>query len=161
MDFLCIVLCIMICWVPYILIMALSKSLSRPYPLFLIIILRNTHGAHKPPRPICSWWYTSAHWDRVTHKCFSIVTISGWDNSLSPDWRQPIIWANAGMLLIWHTGTHFSEIVIKLHTFEFKKMHFKISFAKWRPFCFGLNGLMQCHLEHSCIVEKRRFFLNV
>ena len=34
---------------------------------------------------------------------------------------------------------NFSEILIEIHTFSFRKMHFKMSSGKWRPFCPGLN----------------------
>ena len=64
------------------------------------------------------------------------------DNGLSPDRRQAIIWINAGILLIRAPGTKFSEILSEIHKFTFKKMHLKISPAKWRPFCLGLNVAM-------------------
>ena len=34
-------------------------------------------------------------------------------------------------------GRNFSEILIKIQNFSFKKIHLKISSAKWRPFCPG------------------------
>ena len=40
--------------------------------------------------------------------------------------------------LLW---TNFSEILIEILTFSFKKMRLKVSSAKWRPFCFGLDVL--------------------
>ena len=86
------------------------------------------------------------HWGRVTHICVSKLTIIGSDNGLSPGRRQAIIWTNAGILLI---GS-LSEILIGILTFSLKKIHLKISSAKWRPFCFGLNvlriGLVTYHL---------------
>ena len=84
------------------------------------------------------------HWGRVTHICVSILTIIGSDNGLSPGRRQAIIWTNAGILLIGPLGTNFSEILIKIHTFSFKKMWLKVSTAKWRPSCLGLNVLIHC-----------------
>ena len=45
-------------------------------------------------------------------------------------------------MLMWPWGTNFSEILIGIHTFSFKKIHFKMSSAKLRPFCLGLNKLM-------------------
>ena len=51
----------------------------------------------------------------------------GSDNDLSPSRRQAIICTNAGMLSIGHLGTNFSEILIEIHTFLFKKMHLKRS----------------------------------
>ena len=56
-------------------------------------------------------------------------------------WRQTIIWTNDGILLIGPLGTNFSETLIGIQTFPFKKMHLKMSSAKWRPFCLGLNVL--------------------
>ena len=76
----------------------------------------------------------------MTHICVSILTIIGSDNGLSPGRRQAIIWTNAGILLTGPLGANFSEIFIGIITFSFKKMRFKVSSAKWRPFCRGLNG---------------------
>ena len=81
------------------------------------------------------------HWDRVTYICVSYLTIIGPDDGLSPGRRQVIIWNNAGILLIGPWGTNFSKIVIGIQTYSFKKMHLKMSSAKWRPFCLGLNVL--------------------
>ena len=82
------------------------------------------------------------HWGRVTHKCVGKLTIIGSDNGLSPGRRQANIWTNAGVLLIRILGTNFSEIQGEIHSFSFSKMHLKTSSAKWRPFCLGLNVLM-------------------
>ena len=79
------------------------------------------------------------HWGRVTHVCVGKLTIIGSDNGLSPGRRQTIIWTNAGILLIGPLGTNFSEILVGIQTFSFKKIHLKMSSAKWRPFCIGLN----------------------
>ena len=81
------------------------------------------------------------HWGRVTHICVSELTIIGSDNGLSPGRRQAIIWTNAGILLIGPLGTNCSEILIAILTSSFKKMRLKVSSAKWRPFCLGLNVL--------------------
>ena len=81
------------------------------------------------------------HWGRVTHICVSKLTIIGSGFGLSPGRRQAIIWTNAGILLIRTLGTNFSEILSENHAFWFKKMHLKMSSAKWRPFCLGLNVL--------------------
>ena len=45
------------------------------------------------------------------------------------------------ILLIGPIGTNFSEILIKVLTFSFKKMHLKVSSANWLTFCFILNVL--------------------
>ena len=81
------------------------------------------------------------HWGRVTHICVVKLTIIGSDNGLSPGRRQAIIWTNAGILLIGPLGTNFIQILIGIQTFSFKKMHLKMSSAKWRPFYLGLNVL--------------------
>ena len=85
------------------------------------------------------------HWGRVTHICVSKLTTIGSNNGLSPGRRQAIIWISAGILLIGPLGTNFSEILIGIHTFSFKEMHSKLSSAKWRPFCLGLNELKPFH----------------
>ena len=79
------------------------------------------------------------HWGRVTHICVNKFTIIGSDNGLSPGRRQAIIWTNDGILLIGPLGTNFSEILVGIQTFSFRKMHLKISSAKWRSFGLGLN----------------------
>ena len=79
------------------------------------------------------------HWGRETHIYVGEHANIGSDNGLSPNLRQAIIWTNAGILLIEPQGTNFNEILIEIHTFSFKKMHLKMSSAKWRPFCLNLN----------------------
>ena len=94
------------------------------------------------------------HWGRVTHICVIKLTIIGSDNGLSPVRRQAIIWTNAEIMLIGPLGTNFSEILIEIFTFSFKKMRLKMSSGKWRPSCLGLNVLkalwqFQLHIHHS------------
>ena len=78
----------------------------------------------------------------MTHICVIKLTIIGSDNGLSPGRRQAIIWTNAGLLLIGPLGPNFSENWIEILTFSFTKMRLKVSSAKCRPFCLGLNVLM-------------------
>ena len=92
------------------------------------------------------------HWGRVTHICVRKLTIIGSDNGLSPGRHQAIIWTNAVILLIWPLGTNFNEILIGIQTFSFKEMHLKMSSAKWRPFCFGLNVLSLIMMNKLCLV---------
>ena len=96
------------------------------------------------------------HWGRVTHICVSKLTIISSDNGLSPGRRQAIIWTNAGILSIGPLGTNFSEILIGIQTFPFLKMHLKISSAKWRPFCLGLNVLkvVTNRAQEWCFLNK-------
>ena len=88
---------------------------------------------------------TRAHWRQFNHVCWNLKhvciytpTIIGSDNGLSPERYQAIIWTNAGILLIRTLGTIFSEILGKIHTFSFNKMHLKTS-VKWQPFFLGIN----------------------
>ena len=81
------------------------------------------------------------HWGWVTHICMGKLNVIGSDNGLSPSRRQSIIRTNAVILLIGPSGMNFSEILIEIHTFSFKKMHLKMSSGKWRPFCLGFNVL--------------------
>ena len=92
------------------------------------------------------------HWGRVTHICVVDLTIIGSDNGLSPGRRQAIIWTNAGILLIGPMGTNYSEILIKIHTFSFKKMRLKMSSGKWRPSCLGLNVLNKAFIKYVNIL---------
>ena len=83
------------------------------------------------------------HWGWVTYICVNKLTIIGSENGLPPGRRQAIIWTNAGILLIGPLGTNFNEILIKIQTFSFKKMHLKMSSGKWPQMasCLGLNVL--------------------
>ena len=91
-------------------------------------------------------------WGQVTHICISKLTIVGSDNGLSPGRRQAIIWTNAGILLIGPLGTHFSEILIEICTFSFKKMHLKMLSGKWRPFV--LASMCKKLFESSCFPDE-------
>ena len=95
----------------------------------------SNHAFHRMSNVIEAEW----------HICVSKLTIIGSVNGLSPGRRQAIIWTNAGILLIRPLATNFSEISIKIHTFSFKKMHLKMLSGKCRPFCFGLNVLVDSH----------------
>ena len=89
--------------------------------------------------------YKVSHWVRATHIWVGKLTTIGSDNGLSPGRRQAIIWTIAEILLIGPLGTYFSEIVIGIGTFSFKKMLSKMSSAKWCPSCLGLNVLSHHH----------------
>ena len=83
----------------------------------------------------------------MTHICVGNISIIGSDNGLSPGRHQAIICTNDGILLNGRLGTNFSEILIEIHRFSFKKMHVKMSSAKSRPFCIGLNELNQVNAD--------------
>ena len=88
--------------------------------------------------------YMLNHWGQETQISNGNLTIIGSDNGLSPGRRQAIILTNAGILLIGPLGTHFSGILIEIQTFSLKKMRWKVSSAKWWPFCLGLDVLKSC-----------------
>ena len=69
---------------------------------------------------------TLTHWGRVTHICVGKLTVIKSDNGLSPGRRQAIIRTNAGILLIRPLGTNFSEFLVEILIFSFKKMHLKV-----------------------------------
>ena len=99
------------------------------------------------------------HWGRETHICVGKLTIIGSDNGLSSIRRQAIIWTIVGISLIGPLGTNFSEILKVIQTFSFKKMHLKMSSAKWGPFvsasmCYLISG-------HHCLREPSSNWLKV
>ena len=83
---------------------------------------------------------------RVTHICVSKLTIIGSDNGLLPGRRQAIIWTNAGIFLIRTLGTNVSEILGKIHSFSFKKIHLKMLSVKGCLFSLSLNELKEEYL---------------
>ena len=73
----------------------------------------------------------SAHFGRMTHIRVGQLTFIGSDNGLVPEQLQAIIRTNAGILLIRNSGTNFSDILSEMSIFSFKKMHLKMSSAKY------------------------------
>ena len=94
------------------------------------------------------------HWGPVTHICISDLTSIGSDNGLAPGWRQTIIRTNDGLLLIGPLGTNFSDTLIEILTFSFKNMRLKVSSAKRRPFCLGLN-VLSWHVGPRRITQRK------
>ena len=78
----------------------------------------------------------------MTYICVGNLTNTGSDNGLSPGRHQTIIWTILGILLIGSLGTALNEILSEIHTSSIKEMHLKMSSAKCRPFCLGLNVLI-------------------
>ena len=89
------------------------------------------------------------HWGRETHTCVGKLTIIGLDNGLSPGRRQTLIWTNAGILLIGPLRINFNKMLIEIHILSFKKIHLKMSSAKWRPFCLGPNVLIRLDSDEN------------
>ena len=88
--------------------------------------------------------------------CVSKLTTIGSDNGLSSGRRQAFILTNAGIVLIGPLGINFSDHVIGMYVFSFKKMHLKLSSGKLRPFCLSLNVLsMRLGALVACVVRFR------
>ena len=52
------------------------------------------------------------------------------------------LFSSTGILITEPLGRNFSEILIEIYTFSFKKIHLKMSTGKWHlAFCLGLNML--------------------
>ena len=91
------------------------------------------------------------------------LSIIGSNNGLLPERRQAIIWTNAKILLIGPSGTNFSEILIRIHTFSFKKMHLKMLSIWSQPQCvnyrntqgFPLSFLFENHINFPYTSQPR------
>ena len=91
--------------------------------------------------PSISQAIVSVNWGRVTHICVSklchhlsrrwLVACSAPSHHLGQSW----------LIVNWILCINFSEILIERQTFSLKKTYLKISSAKWRPSCLGLNVL--------------------
>ena len=126
-----------------------------PFCLGVNVLLKNFQGHYIKWHRCHQLGALLSHWGRVTHMCVSEIIIIGSDDDLSPDRRQAIIWTNAGILLIGPLGTNFSEILIEIQTFSFKKSHLKMSSAKWRLFRLTLNVLS----KNANLTAKSSLFL--
>ena len=103
--------------------------------------------------------YVLTHWGRVMHICVSELTIIGSDNGLSPGRRQAIIWTIAGILWIGPLGTNFSEILIEIYTFSFRKCIWKCRLENGGHFVSASmcqEALVFNHLPSTCDHRGRR-----
>ena len=65
-------------------------------------------------------------------------------------WTGPSHYPNHCWNIVnWTLKINFSEIVIKIHTFSFKKIHLKVSSGKWRPLCLDLSVWKPIHVQHE------------
>ena len=70
----------------------------------------------------------------MTHTCVGNLT--------SIDWTAPSHYLNQYCIIVnWALRNKLQWNVIQNSNIFIQKMHFKISSAKWCPFCFGLNAL--------------------
>ena len=81
----------------------------------------------------------------MMHICVIKPAIIGSDSGLSPSRRQAIIWTNDGILLIGSLGKNLSEILIKIYTFPFKKLHLKM----WTQARFVNSWLQLCPIQST------------
>ena len=88
--------------------------------------------------------FFSTHWGRVMHICISKLTITASDNGLSPGSRQAIIWTNAEIMIIGPLGIKFTEILIEIYIFSFKKIIIK-----------------QINYAHINIFQKKRYWFKI
>ena len=114
-------------------IMGLSKDFMIFYPRPVLAC----GYCHRLQRWKIAWL---THWGRVTHVWVSKLTIIGSDNGLTgaKPLSEPML---EYCYLIGPLGTNFSEILIEILTFSFKKMRLKVLSVKRQPFCLGLNVL--------------------
>ena len=77
----------------------------------------------------------------MMHICISKLSTIGSVNGLLPAGARPLF---EPMLGYWqlNLGINFNEILIKICTFSFKKMHLKMLSGKWWPFCLCLSVLI-------------------
>ena len=118
-----------------------ARLKQSPKPVLAKIYYKLCHPCHWNKPEYINHMNSFTHWGRVTHVCIRKLTMIDSDNGLLPGHCQATIWTDAGILLIGPLGTNFNEILIKIHTFSFKKIHWKMSSGKGRPFCLGLNVL--------------------
>ena len=134
--------------------------------LLFIIYMNDIHNASSKFHAILFADDTNlTHWGQVTHICVGKLIIIGSDNGLSPDRRQAIIWINAELLSTGPLRIYFSENFIKMQQFSLKKMHMKMSSAKWRLSCLGLNVLtstlclFDVNIDNNC--NSLQLFTNI
>ena len=88
------------------------------------LVLGSTRSAimHVCKWSVHIWGWTHSGW--VRHISVNEIII-GSDNCLLPGQCQAIIWTNSGTLLIGPWGINFSEILIEINPFSFKKNTFE------------------------------------
>ena len=90
----------------------------------------------------------------MTHICISKGCVIGLDNGLLPRWCQAIIWTKAGILLTGPLWINFSEILIDINTFSFKKMHLKMTYAK-KNYVYFVSA--QC-FNYLCLLHVKKSY---
>ena len=118
------------------------SALFRPYDADMIILLTVQSVIPLSIFMISCMPGTWACFNSSPHSAASIYRDNiGSDNGLSPIRRQAIIYTNCELRSIGPKGTNFDEIFIKIQKFSFRNINLKITSAKWRPFCAGIDEL--------------------
>ena len=107
------------------------------------VVIMTTHGATGTPVAVgLSGWRPSVFGDGVgsryitMYMCVCVIIFANvFHVNLS---NKRLLNLNLNL------RTNFGEILSEVQTLWFKKMHLKISFAKGRPFCLGLN-ILKCY----------------
>ena len=91
---------------------------------------------------LSNWgWVTHIYVNNLGHNWFRywLVTWSTPSHCLDQHWY----------IVNWTLGNNFSQILMEIQTFSFKKTHLKILSAKWRPSCLSFNVLnyLGYHIE--------------
>ena len=94
-----------------------------------------------------SLWHGEATW-------YQTFVVIGPGCSLLPVQCQAITWTNGDYLWIWPLWTKLNEILIKICSILFIKMHLKMLSAKCQPLCSDLNMLTsQLPCWHKLILK--------
>ena len=133
-------------------LLVLSPESSRQISMIAYLLCLLFTGKNSAPQGIQQGL---THLPLVLHICVGEPGSIGSGNGLAPNRWQAITWTSAEILMIEPIGTNFREVLIKILTFSFKKMHLKVSLTKQRPFRLGLNvlkhGLWTSNVEFFCL----------
>ena len=112
---------------------------------------QDTHSRYRfHPEPVSGLNEPKWHMHRLTLSLLPVPIMA---------WRQfgarPLPEPNA--LSVKRLGTNFIRLWKTIQLFSFKKIHFEMPSAKWRPFCLGLR--MITHYIHPLLNRRLFFFL--
>ena len=100
-------------------------------------------------------WLT--YWGRVTHICVCNLTIFGSENGL----LAPSHYLNQSWIIVnWTPRNKFSEMLIEIHSFSFKKIHFEMAAILSQPQCVkvaDISGAVDLQLQGQITNTKSKF----
>ena len=100
-----------------------TKYTQRPHNKGITALHINGDSLHGKQTPVLSDLNSSPPSAAWMHQWIGSAMVQ---KITCPIRRQAIIYTNAGLLLIGHLATNFSEILIKIRNFSFAKTHLKI-----------------------------------